>query len=570
LREAQPRQGLPTLIAAMCAVALIAAACGSSNDGGAGGATQATGVASNITVESSGTPTPGGKLTVGLEGETDGFNPTKDRWAISGTEIGLAVFDPLVAFDAELVAQPYLAQSLTPSDDYLEWTITVRPNITFHDGSPLTGAAIATMFTSHLASPLTRPALGPIESAAATGDLTCVVTMSTPWVTFPEVLTSQLGMVPAPSMFNPDGTPTENGGASPVGTGPFEFESWSPSLPFVATKYADYWRTDESGTQLPYLDTVEFQVIPEGNTRTSALRAGNIDMMHTSDPVEIVILREQAQSGAIQIVEDAGESEEDFLIVNTQDPAVKDPRVREAMALALDRDTYNATVNAGIVEDADGPFKPSSKWYAETDYPDFDLDAAKQLVDEYTADTGRPPTFSLGTTPTPSNDLASQLLQQMFQAAGMVVEIKKTSQNSFVSDAVLGNYQVNIWRQFGAVDPDSDAYWWYSANAGDSAQGGLTLNIARNKNPQIDAGLDQGRQSADEATRQAGYAAVQQGFAEDFPYIWTNHAIWAIAAGPSVRGITNGPLPDGQPSLPIGGAGDFGGVVRFTQTWIAT
>ncbi|MGZ4681835.1 MAG: hypothetical protein ACXV8G_05200, partial [Acidimicrobiales bacterium] len=59
-------------------------------------------------------------------------------------------------------------------------------------------------------------------------------------------------------------------------------------------------------------------------------------------------------------------------------------------------------------------------------------------------------------------------------------------------------------------------------------------------------------------------------FAVDFPYIWTNHAIWAIGAGPQVRGITNGPLPDGQPSLPIGGAGDFGGVVRFTQTWIAT
>jgi peptide/nickel transport system substrate-binding protein len=292
--------------------------------------------------------------------------------------------------------------------------------------------------------------------------------------------------------------------------------------------------------------------------------------MHTSDPDEIVILRQQAKDGTLQIVEDNGESEEDFLIVNTQDPAVKDPRVRKAMALALDRDTYNTAINAGIVEDANGPFKPGSKWYTPTDYPSFDLDAAKQLVDQYTADTGHPPTFTLGTTPTPSNDQAAQLLQQMFQAAGMKVDIKKTNQNTFVADAVLGNYQVNIWRQFGAVDPDSDAYWWYSANAGEGASGGLTLNIARNKDPQIDAGLDQGRQSADEATRKAGYATVQKQFAVDFPYIWTNHTIWAIGAGPQVRGITNGQLPDGQASLPIGGAGDFGGVVRFTQTWIAS
>jgi len=554
----------------MCAVALVAGACGSSSSDGAGGSTPSTGAGSNITVDSSGTPKPGGEVKFGLEGETDGFNPTKDRWAISGTEIGLAVFDPLVAFDADNKAQPYLAQSITPSADYKEWTITVRPNVTFHDGTPLTGQAIATMFNAHLKSALTRPALAPIESATASGDMACVIRMSTPWVTFPDSLTSQLGMVPAPSMFNPDGTPTDNGGSAPVGTGPFKFKSWSPGQAFDATKYDSYWRKDASGAQLPYLDSIEFQVIPEGNTRTSALRTGDINMMHTSDPQEIVTLREQAKSGSLQIVEDSGEGEEDFLIVNTQDPAVKDPRVRKAMALALDRDTYNTVINAGIVEDANGPFKPTSKWYTQTDYPNFDLDAAKQLVDEYTADTGHPPTFTLGTTPTPANDQASQLLQQMFKAAGMNVDIKKTNQNTFVSDAVLGNYQVNIWRQFGAVDPDSDAQWWYSANAGESANGGLTLNIARNKDPQIDAGLDQGRQSADEATRKAGYAAVQKQFAVDFPYIWTNHAIWAVAAGPQVRAITNGPLPDGQASLPIGGAGDFGGVVRFTQTWIAS
>ena len=558
------------LIAVVCAVALLLTACGSGKDSGAGGSTQSTGAGSNITVDSSGTPKAGGQLVFGLEGETDGFNPTKDRWAISGTEIGLAVFDPLVAFDADNTAQPYLAQSITPSPDFKEWTITVRPQITFHDGTPLTGAAIATMFNAHLQSALTRPALAPIESATATGDLSCVVKMKTPWVTFPDALTSQLGMVPAPSMFNPDGTPTDKGGMAPVGTGPFVFKSWSPGQPFDATRNDGYWRKDSAGAQLPYLSSIEFQVIPDGNTRTSAVRTGDITMTHTSDPQEIVTLREQAKNGTVQIVEDSGEGEEDFLIVNTQDPAVKDVRVRKAMALALDRDTYNTTINAGIVEDANSPFKPSSKWYAATDYPSFDLAAAKQLVDQYTADTGHPPTFTLGTTPTPANDQASQLLQSMFQAAGMKVDIKKTNQNTFVSDAVLGNYQVNIWRQFGAVDPDSDAQWWYSANAGDGPSGGLTLNIARNRDPQIDAGLDQARQSADQATRKAGYAAVQKQFAVDFPYIWTNHAIWAVAAGPQVRGITNGPLPDGQASLPIGGAGDFGGVVRFTQTWIAS
>jgi peptide/nickel transport system substrate-binding protein len=347
------------------------------------------------------------------------------------------------------------------------------------------------------------------------------------------------------------------------------FKSWQPDKSFDATKYPNYWRKDGDGTQLPYLDEIEFRPIPEGDTRSSALLTGDINMMHTSDPQQVAKFRTEAKNGNVQIVEDSGEGEEDFLIVNTADPAVSDVRVRKAMALALDRDTYNQTINAGIVEDANGVFKPSSKWYVDTDYPSYNMDQAKQLVQEYTAEKGSPPTFTLGTTPTNINQQAVQLIQQWFQEAGMKVDIKTTEQASFISDAVLGNYQVNLWRQFGSVDPDTDALWWYSANAaGGAPSGGLALNIARNQDPQIDAALDQGRQSTDEATRKQAYATVQQRFAEDVPYVWISHVIWAIVAGNNVRGITNGPLPDGEASLPIGGAGDFGGVVRFTQTWL--
>jgi len=390
--------------------------------------------------------------------------------------------------------------------------------------------------------------------------------MKIPWVTFPNSLTSQLGMVPAASMFDGDGKPTAAGQQAPVGTGPFVFKSWEPDKAFTATKNPAYWRSG-----LPYLDSIQFQPIPDGSTRTSALRAGDIDMMHTSSFQQVVVLRQAAKDGTLQIVEDNGEGEEDFFIVNTADPAVSDVRVRRAMALALDRKTFGATINAGISEDANGVFKPTSKWYVKTDYPEYDKAAAAALVQEYTAETGKVPTFTLGTTPSPENQQAVQLAQQMWNDVGMKVDLKTSSQDDFVLGGVTGAYQVNFWRQFGAVDPDADALWWYSANAGDgSPTGGLTLNIARNRNPKIDAALDQGRGSADEATRKQAYATLQTEMAADLPYIWTNHALWAVAAGNKVRGITNGPLPDGQPSLPIGGAGDFGGVVRFTQTWLTS
>ena len=552
------------MIAIVCALAIFAAACGSKKDT-AGGTTATTGAQTNITLADNGQPKSGGTLVFGLEAESDGFNPTVNRWAISGTEVGLAVFDPLVAFDANSQPQPYLAQSVTPNADFTVWTITVRPNIKFHDGTPLTGAAITTMFNAHLASALTKPVLAPISKVETTGELTSQITMKTPWVTFEYSLTSQVGMVPAPSMFDSAGKATDASQKAPVGTGPFVYQSWTPDQSFKASKNPNYWRQG-----LPYLNSIEFRPIPDSSTRSSALQTGDINMMHTSDFTQVVKFRQLAKDGQAQIVEDNGEGEEDFLMVNTQDPAVKDVRVRKAMALALDRQTFNQVINAGIGEDATGDFKPTSKWYVKTDYPDYDPVAAKALVDQIVADTGQVPTFTIGTTPSPINQQAVQLIQQNFQAAGMKVDVKTTEQSQFIADGVTGAYQVNLWRQFGAVDPDADAIWWYSANAGDGAKGGLTLNIARNKDPKIDAALDQGRSTTDEATRKQAYAVVQNQMAADFPYIWINHALWAVVANNNVRGITNGPLPDGQPSLPIGGAGDFGGVVRFTQTWLTT
>jgi len=294
------------------------------------------------------------------------------------------------------------------------------------------------------------------------------------------------------------------------------------------------------------------------------LRTNDINMIHTSSFQQISSLRQLAKDGKLQLVEDLGESEEGFLIINTQDPALSDVRVRHAMALAVDRKAYQAAINAGISEDATGVFKPSSKWYAKTDYPDYDPAAAKALVAEYTKETGKVPTFEIGTTPNPENQQAVALLQQNFNDVGMKTTIKTSEQSAFVADGVFGKYQVNLWRQFGSVDPDTDAVWWYGSNA----SGVITLNIARNIDPKIDDALNRGRQSTDEATRKQAYADLQTQMAKDFPYIWLNHSLWAIAAGNNVRGITNGDLPDGQPSLPIGGAGDFGGVVRFTQTWL--
>ncbi len=393
--------------------------------------------------------------------------------------------------------------------------------------------------------------------------------MKDPWVAFPASLSSQVGMVPAPATFGSDGKATEASNQHPIGTGPFTFVEYEPNSHFTVKKNTDYWRKDSNGVQLPYLDGITFKPISDHTTRDAALRSGNLDVEQTSNAVSIGEFRQEAAQGKVQLVEDNGAAQEsDFVIINTQNDSMKDQLVRQAMAYATDRNTYNKVVNGGLQPDANGPFKTNSKWYVPTNYPNFNLAKAKDVVAQYVKKYGKPPSFTLNATTDPDSQKGASVLKQMWEAAGMQVQTTATDQTQFITDAVLGNYQANLWRQFGAVDPDTDALWWYSTNTGQGANQGLALNIARNRDPQIDAALDKGRQSSDPAERKAAYATLQQRFAADIPYIWLQHTIWAIVAGPKVRGLTNGPLPDGQASLPIGGGGDFGGVVRWTQYWL--
>ncbi|HEY2429792.1 MAG TPA: ABC transporter substrate-binding protein, partial [Acidimicrobiales bacterium] len=152
---------------AAVAIGLVAAAC--SGGSKSGGGTSAGGSSS------AGTPKVGGNLVMGTEAEIDGFDPTSNRWDTTGYMYAWSVYDPLTAYGSDNKVHPYLAQSVTPNATYTQWTITLRPNITFSNGDPLTGADVATDLTAIKAAPLTGSVYDDIASITATGPLTAQV-----------------------------------------------------------------------------------------------------------------------------------------------------------------------------------------------------------------------------------------------------------------------------------------------------------------------------------------------------------------------------------------------------------
>src|SRR6476646_235317 len=106
------------LVAVVLTISMIGAACGSSKSSDGGDRTAATIGSPDVTQDSSGTPKVGGTLEYALAAESDGWAPTENRWSTEGTTVGLAIFDPLAAFNVDSIAKPYLAESFTPNADF--------------------------------------------------------------------------------------------------------------------------------------------------------------------------------------------------------------------------------------------------------------------------------------------------------------------------------------------------------------------------------------------------------------------------------------------------------------------
>jgi peptide/nickel transport system substrate-binding protein len=525
-------------------LALVAAACG-------GGGSTKSGTSSG----GGGTPKVGGSLTMATEAEVDGFDPTKNRWDVTGLTYATTVYDPLATYGKDNKVHPYLAESIDHNADYTVWTIKLRPNLKFSNGDPVSADDVVADLTAIAASPLTGSAVFNIKSVTKGADpLTAVVTCKTPWVPFPVYLTGQVGVVFSPKMLQDN-----NSAQHPIGTGPFILKEWVPGNHFTATKNPNYWQKG-----LPYLDSITYKPITEVQSRENSLLSGTIDVFHSADPQTILDLKGKSSVNSIDDSKVTGEQEEDFIMLNTGKPPLDDLRVRQALAYATDRKKYNDTINFGIPPLSDGPFgNAGSPFHGPTGYPNYDLQKAKDLVKAYEQEKGTSSlSFELGTTNVGRNLQAVSLLQDMWKQAGINVSIKQVEQSQFILLALQGQYQAYTWRQFGEPDPDGDFVWWSSATA--AAEGQLALNFSRNKDPLVDADLIKGRTSPAAADRTAAYQDIAKRFAVDLPFIWTNETVWQIAYKPNVHGILDWTLPDGTPGVDH----TLGGLFLLSHVWV--
>lgn len=584
------------LAAAVISLGLIAAACSNKKDEGSSGGgdtTETTAGGSETTAAGGGEtsapettaaaekPVYGGTLIVSGEAEVaNAWTPAAMQCDSYCQQRARSFYDPVVAIGEDLEPHGLLVESWTNNDDFTVFDFTVRPGITFHDGTPLDAAAIVKNLQVAGQGLLLGAALKDIGKNAdgslaieATGDMTFQVktgfngdlAQPLPWPGMPSALGTQWGLIASPTWLDAVAAGTADPTMA-VGTGPFIVESYAPRDKLVVKRNPDYWQSDADGNQLPYLDGIEFRVIEDSETAADALRSGDIDIFSTSAALVISDFREEADE--FPMVEQDELTETNYILINVDKPgALQDKNVRCALSLAIDRQELIDATAAGILAPANGLFSPGQQGYLEDNggFTDFDPDTAAAMIEEYEAANG-PVAVDYGTTTSQINAQVAELLKGYWEAIGVDFTYTQVPQDSFITNALFGDpgFFMYGWRNHAGVRVDSQYFWWHSANAAPDGQ--LALNFGRIRDDAVDAGLETARSSLDPAEATAAAESVNKAMAENCYQIPTSWTLWGTPHKPAVKGLGGTwILPDGTASRD--GAG-FSGQFWTQTVWI--
>jgi len=414
------------------------------------------------------------------------------------------LFDDLLTRDAHLNVQPGLAESWEIPNP-LTYVFHLHRGVTFHDGRPLTSRDVKWTFDSLLEGKIrsTKSAVyQPVERIEATDDYTVVFHLKQPFATLLWNLSDgAMGIVPYGS--------GDEMTRHPIGSGPFRFVSAEQDKEVVLERYEHYWGNP---ARIP---RVRFAVIPDATTRALELRKGSADIaINALTPDMVPTL---AREPGLDVMHAPG-TVLAYLAFNLRDPILKDVRVRQAIAYAIDRQPMIHYLWRDYARPAYSLLPPES-WAYNGDVQRYEHDPAqaRQMLDQagYLAVNGIRFHLTMKTSTEESSRLMAAVLQQQLRDVGIALDIRTFEFATFFSDVTRGAYEVHSLRWVGGnEDPDIFEYVFDSAKFAPHG-----ANRTYYSNPRVDALIEQARSELDPQQRKTFYAEIQRILADEVPYI---------------------------------------------------
>lgn len=465
-------------------------------------------------------------LRIGMRDDPDILDPTLSRTYV-GTLVMTALCDKLFDFDEAQAIVPVLATGYE-SVDPTTLLIRIRPGVRFHNNEPLDAAAVKYTLDRHANLPgsFRRNEIGAMDRVEVVDPLTVRVVLKQPFSPFIAVLTDRAGMVVSPRAAEVAG---KEFGLHPVCAGPFRFTERVAQDRIVLDRFPGYW----DAARIHY-DRVIYRVIPDSSIRLANLRAGALDIGEVA-PLDVPAA-EQDPKLAVVSVPSLGYG---ALTINlaAPSPLARDPRVRMALQLSIDRAALSQVVFAGLYAPNAQAVSAASPYYVPAiAIPPHDIAAARVLLQQ--AGLTPPVRVDLLVTNTPQGVQAAEVIQAMAAEAGFDMRVVASEFGAVIAATNRGDFQVTLGGWSGLLDPDSNAYAFLHT--------GSALNIAKYAKPAADALLEQARMEADPAKRRALYEQLWRQVQTDLPliYLWTTRNIVGVSRGvQGVRLLANGLLP---------------------------
>ena len=449
-------------------------------------------------------PVPGGTLTISLAAEPSGLDPTTNPSAAIKRVVHYNLLEGLLKVDRNGRVVPALAKSYSISKDGKEYTFVLHSGIKFHDGSPCTAEdvkfSLERLLDPKTAAPY-RMYYESIESIQAVDPTTVKFKMKKVDSNF--LFNMARGDAVIVSKQSVDRLKS-----APVGTGPFKFAEWKRGDSVTMIKYPEYYRKG-----IPYLDKVTFRFISDPSAQLAALRAGDVDVIaYDLAPENAPALEKDARFKVLK-----GNTTTDVIMaMNHSRKPFNDPKVRQAITLAIDRKAVIQGAVAGYGTPIGSHMDPTNPYYVDVSrlYP-YNPEKARQLLAEAGYPTGFGAVLKLP-EPYAYARRSGEVIADQLSKVGIKLIIEVIPMGQWV-DRVFKNAEYDLTVMGHAEPFDIEIY-------------GRSNYYFRYNNPKFQELLKKAEAEMNEPARKKIYEQAQRTLADEFVnvYLFINPALPAM------------------------------------------
>lgn len=515
-------------LSSFTAAALLLTACGTDDSDPVDDATDTTDEGEDVEAVA------GGDLVIAQLSDAVSLDPHGSNDTPS-SNVAFNIYEALLVQDENMELQPGLATDWEMVDD-LTWQFTLREGVTFHDGSDFNADVVQANFDRVLDDAVASPRaflFEMVEEVNVIDDYTVEFVTEFPFSPLPAHIAHNGGGIISGELIEADYAAMEEGSDpgtvindNPVGTGPFAFESWEPGEEVVLVRNEEYW------DGAPALDSITFRVVPEGSTRLADLETGAV---HISDPISPSdISRVEGTDG--MFVNQQPSVSLSYIGFNAEKEPFNDPLVRRAISHAIDQQSIIDGIYDGIGVPAIGPLAPDVFGFDENvSGLEHDLDLARELLAEAGFEDGFSTT--LWTNDNQDRIDTATVVQSQLEEIGIDVEVEIVEWGAYLADTAAGEHDMFILG-WSTVTGDADYGMFPLFHSSNFGEAGNRTFFATDE---LDALLEDARQSSDEDERLELYSQAQEILVEEAPMIYVHHQEFLLAVSDDVEGLWQHP-----------------------------